>query len=290
MPVEERALIPVSSPMALFIGDFNTGKSTLLNALLKFDLLYMSRTESHALPAFLNIGGPGAPLYWRLEAEQASPTKTTRNKWLSLRGKGEEAPEELAVGAHTHHHPFGELVLVDTPGQSSDVQDQIDLSAWGADPRIMLVIVADIEYWNARHTIALIQRHEASFAGRILVVANKADHLNADEIARIADKAHQRMERAGVAAPPAFIPLSARLELARHLEPDDEYRHRTKRPVRQWCDWGFDQLRVRLYEFERMLLQSPLDNQAKEQPLLPGPQTSGLAKAFLRKDDLHEVR
>jgi len=274
-------------PHAILIGDFNTGKSTVVNALLKEDLVYTSRTESHSLPAFLGASAKGAPVYWR--AGEEGPVKTTRKKWLSLRGTGAEAPEERALGMNASAHPFSSLILVDTPGLSGDSQAHIDLNSLGADPDVLLVLVTDIEYWNARHTIELIGRHIDAFRDRLMLLGNKADHLNLDEITRIAAKARNRMERAGIADPPEFLPVSARLELARHTTEDDEYRHRTKRPVRQQCDWSFDQFRVRLYEFERRRSLHPSD--ADTPPLgWSGLIGTRLIDAFAPKDDAHEVR
>jgi len=285
----ERLPAVIGGPHTVFVGDFNTGKSTVINALLKTDLIYTSRTESQSLPTFLCPGAGGSPAYWRVESEQELPVKTTRKKWLSLRGAGPEAPKERALGVHLAAHPFNEMLIIDTPGLSSDGQEQIDLSDLGADNGVLLVLVTDIEYWNARHTIEMIARHTDAFPGRLLLLGNKADHLNVDEIMRIGDKAHQRMEKAGISLPPPFLPVSARLELARHTTEDDEYRHRTKRPVRQYCDWGFDQFRVQLYEFERQHRCAATGN-SKTTTEWPGMLCSRIAEAFAPKEEPHEIR
>jgi hypothetical protein len=94
-----------------------------------------------------------------------------------------------------------------------------------------------------------IAYHRQVFGENLVVVANMADHLNANEIRRISDRAPHRMELYGISPAPRFYALSARLELARGVRMN-EYRNRTKRDVRDLCDAGFDALRVALYEFE----------------------------------------
>jgi hypothetical protein len=113
----------------------------------------------------------------------------------------------------------------------------------------LVLVVTDIEYWAAKHTMDFIAFHQEQFGDSIMVVANKADHLNAQEIERIHQKASQRMEEYGINPAPRFFTISARLEQFR-LEPKNEYRCRTKARVRELCDSGFDALRVALYEFE----------------------------------------
>ena len=47
----------VHAPSAFFMGDFNVGKSMLINALLRRDTLYSSNEESRALPTFIGRSG-----------------------------------------------------------------------------------------------------------------------------------------------------------------------------------------------------------------------------------------
>lgn len=239
-----------TAPYALVLGDFNVGKSTLINALLRQELVYTNRRQSNALPAFLAQAQNGESSFaaWPAEGQQAS---LEYEAFIGLRREpGKFCPYE-AVGALVSGMPFARLITIDTPGTSTDHCETIDVTALAAVAPTMLVVVADIEYWNARHTMELLARHQDAYAGAILVVANKADHLNPDEIRRIADKASQRMANFGIASPPPFLTVSARLEAARR-KGGDEYRQRTKRPVRELCDAAFDALRVALYEFEAM--------------------------------------
>jgi hypothetical protein len=121
-----------------------------------------------------------------------------------------------------------------------------------------------------------IDRHMEVFGDNLVVVANKADHLNASEIQRIADKAGKRMAQYGMERTPPFLAVSARLEMSRR-DPEDEYRKRTKPAVRALCDAGFDALRVRLYEFEAAA--AGVAGETDEHRFLKAP----LAQAFVEK-------
>jgi len=123
-----------------------------------------------------------------------------------------------------------------------------------------------------------IAHHHEVFGGVMVVVGNKADHLNADELRRIRDKAPIRLERYGVAPPPRFFAVSARLEAARGL-PHNEYRRRVKQEVRELCDAAFDALRVALYEFEAQQGGEPACQSFKH--LLQTP----MAAAFIRTQE-----
>lgn len=243
------AASPAVLPYALFMGDFNVGKSTLLNALLRHDLLFVSRQESRPLTTFIQRSHGRSPRYLARTASGTEIANKSHEEFLSLRQDMPGADGYRALGAQLPSSPFQQLVLVDTAGASSDTCERVEIADLPDQDGALMVVVTDIEYWASKHNMDFIARHLDSFGENLIVVANKADHLNASEIDRICSKAAKRMDQYGIDETPPFYAVSARLELARKDE-RDEYRRRTKPTVRTRCDAGFDALRVKLYEFE----------------------------------------
>ena len=234
---------------ALFVGDFNVGKSSVLNALMRRNLLFTSREESRTPPVFLTRSGEETIAYSAYNPEEKTFTEQSHTQFLSTRRHGRTKCPFSALSVLVPQFPFTRLTLIDTPGTSTEVAEDTLLPAGKAADKSLIVLVTTVEYWPARHTLALITDYAERFSGRFLVVANMADQLNHGDILRIRDKAAQRIEsHSHVKAPPFYI-VSAKLEFARRNQ-DDEYRHRVKREVRDICDAGFDALRVALYEFE----------------------------------------
>ena len=237
------------APCALFLGDFNAGKSTLINALLRRDALNTSREESRALPTFILRTDAPEAAFAALGPDGMSVTDKDHDEFMVIRQDRNNEPGYVALAGQFPAIPFRHLMLLDTAGLSSEMARTVDATRVTDATGMLLVVVTDIEYWNARHTMELIATHQPRFGDRLLVVANKADHLNAGEVRRIGEKSAARMKAFGIAPPPRFFTVSARLECARHA-PQNEYRHRTRPEVRDLCDAGFDALRVALYEFE----------------------------------------
>jgi len=236
-------------PCALFVGDFNVGKSALINALLKREALFEAREESQALPTFVGRSDGAKASYAALAPGGAKVDAKTHEEFLNIRRHTGNEAGYTALSARLPASPFSRLVLVDSAGLSSDSLESLAIDDLTGLDNALFAIVADIEYWSAKHTMDFIAENHERFGSSLLVVANKADHLNANELNRIITKAPQRMERYGIAPAPRFFAVSARLELARG-GPKTEYRARVKKDVRERCDAGFDALRVALYEFE----------------------------------------
>ena len=237
-----------STPYALFMGDFNVGKSSLINALLRREALVTSRRETRAVMTYVSRGTSDEPFYGGWPGAGGAIDTLGHEEYLATRV--DVNPKGYRVlSARLPELPFARLALVDTIGTSSEIKAAVKLNALDDVASALMLVVTDIEYWSARHTMEFIQHHRALMGESLLVVANKADHLNASEIQRLCDKAASRMEQFGVKPAPRFFAVSARLEAARHAG-GNEYRTRTKRDVRDRCDAGMDALRVALYEFE----------------------------------------
>lgn len=253
-------------PCVFAVGDFNVGKSTLLNALLRQEVLHISREEGRALPTFITRVTDTHDRYAALSKKDGGLIPRTHEEFLRIRQEDGQGTVYKALAAGCVRAPFNSLVLVDTAGMSSDVCQSVEIAELANQEDSLLLVVADIEYWAAKHTMDFIAYHQEQFGDSLIVVANKADHLNAVDIERIQQKAVQRMEDYGIQPAPRFFALSARLELFRR-ELRNEYRCRTKRRVCELCDAGFDALRVALYEFEaarcRRLPRPSLENVLK---------------------------
>lgn len=237
-----------TTPYALFMGDFNVGKSSLVNALVRREALVVSRRETRAVTTYVSRGASDEPFYGGWPGAAGAIDALGHEEYLATRldlnPKG-----YTALSARLPELPFARLALVDTVGISSEIKATARINALDDLSRALMLVVTDIEYWSARHTMEFIEHHRRLMGDSLIVVANKADHLNASEIQRLCDKAHTRLEAFGIKPAPRFFAVSARLEAARY-QPGNEYRQRTKRDVRDRCDAGMDALRVALYEFE----------------------------------------
>ncbi len=236
-------------PCAFVLGDFNVGKSALLNALLRREILHTSREEGRALPTFIGRSWESCDRFAALSTGGDQVTAMTHDEFLRTRHDSTLPALTKALSVACAASAFSELVFVDTAGMSSDTCESVEITNLVNQESALLLLVTDIEYWASKHTMDFLALHQEQFGERLYIVANKADHLNASDIERIQAKAIQRLEDYGIDPAPRFFAVSARLESARR-DPKNEYRCRTKKQVRELCDTGFDALRVALYEFE----------------------------------------
>lgn len=232
-------------PAALFIGDFNVGKSATINALVRRRIFPTACQETTAVPAL--VGRWPDEVFGRIgvatqEIEVVGLEVFEQVKLGSGRDSGCKA---LLAGLPGH--PYYQLVLIDSPGLSSMLHPEGRFHDLLGSPSLMIVVLVDVEYWAARHTFELLRELSAHHRD-LVVVANKADQLNHQEIRRIQARAPLRMAGQGVRQNVPFLLVSARLEGSRRKP--DPYREATQTSVRQLCDAGFDALRLQLFEFE----------------------------------------
>lgn len=241
-------------PAAIFLGDFNTGKSLLINALVRRPLLFIGRQESLVPPVLISRAGGKESSYCARSMIDGELVSKSHAQFLTLRQINGKPCEYDLLAALIPDMPFIKLLVVDTPGASSEVNKPAIFPDVDSLRNTLFIITTTLEYWPARHTMALISEYHARFPGHFVVAANMADLVNANEIRRVCEKAGRRMEKYGIHPAPPFFALSARLECARQGF-DNEYRTRVKRDVRELCDAAFDAFRLALYEFEARAAQ-----------------------------------
>jgi len=237
-------------PRAFFVGDFNVGKSAVINALLRRELLPTALEESTLIPTVVGHSpGRQRSLYGFLPADAGRPGPLTCSQFQDIRVGSADRCHYRALLASLWDGPFSDLLLIDSPGVSSVRNPGAGELSSGADGSSTMVSIVDAEYWSARHTINFLKSLSEHFS-HLVVVANKADQLTAAEIRRLRERGEQRLAGQGISSIAGLFVVSARLEHARWTDPDNDYRTSTRQAVRDLCDTDFDRLRLSLYEFE----------------------------------------
>ncbi|HNT89422.1 MAG TPA: GTPase domain-containing protein, partial [Candidatus Hydrogenedentes bacterium] len=151
------------APCVLFMGDFNVGKSSLINALLRREALFASREESRALPTFVTRTDRAEAHFAAYLPEKGRVDEKGQDEFFDIRQDRNNEAGYILMGARLPAIPFSNLVLIDTAGASSDACETIDVSHLATPDKAMLVVVTDIEYWAARHTLDFVKSHLTVF-------------------------------------------------------------------------------------------------------------------------------
>ncbi len=178
--------------LLVIAGEFNSGKSSFVNALL------------------------GAPLL----AEGVTPT-TDR---ITVLRYGEEASDEL-VEAYLREHTYPadvlrQLAIVDTPGTNAVIRRHEELTH-NFIPRadlVLFVTSADRPFTESeRQFLELIK----DWGKKIVLVLNKIDILNKTEQEQVIEYVRDNI-RALLGSTPEIFPVSAKLALRSRSDGDDE--------------------------------------------------------------------
>ncbi len=235
----------VNRPHALFVGDYNCGKSTIINALLRSPLVPTACEETTSVLTFIGPRAEPGVVLSALRGDSRIPL--SKESFQAFRHGSVPPGSAEALFVEAGFSPFSQLVLVDSEGISSTANPELPALIAGRETPLVIVLVLDIEYWSARHSLNLLSRLAADHE-RLVLVANKADQVTAADLRRIRESASRRVQGAAARSLP-FFSVSARLEASRG-NPADEYRAGTKAAVREACDASFDGFRLALYEFE----------------------------------------
>lgn len=267
MTVIERAVVlkcTLNDPTATFVGAFNSGKSSLINALVRWPVLPTAREQTTAVnTCVIRTSIDEGVSYAGVSVNGEGIIYHSREEFLNFRCGANFAEKYVALAAFTPSSPFSSMVLVDTQGIGAlDLPTLPQGHEW-LDPNNMLVVVVHVEEWQSKPNMDMVRRL-ANADRRILIVANHGDRLNPSDIIRIRSRAPKVMLDYEINPPPPFLVLSARLELERRVRIDG-YREETKRSVAQLCDAAFDTFRVMLHEFEAAQVFARTHNWTEQQ-------------------------
>lgn len=195
-----------------FIGEFNHGKSTVINALIGRKILPSGMTPTTQVNTFLSfgaseecvkayIGGACAAIWpvtlWSRQADR-----------LLKEIKQQGVPERLEVYLKTPS-PFGDAVIIDTPGLNEAVLGREQLLASTLVHADIVVVVLDANQALTRTELEIMRLlTEHVQENRRILIINKCDHLDDDERLEICHYVEQTV--APVAGDGQFYMLSAK--------------------------------------------------------------------------------
>lgn len=176
------------------MGEFNTGKSTLLNTFIGEEILWVDQFESTAVPTWVRwedddrfdesrqavvVRTDGERIPMRL-SEVGAHTTLDRDSWQAT-----ERVEIILPCDDDERHPTG-IVLVDTPGlNGSSELEARSMHQLGMSHAVVVVVPSD---GVGRQSDAALIRKALALADDVMVVINKCDRLaNSDELDRLRD-------------------------------------------------------------------------------------------------------
>ena len=165
------------------MGEFNSGKSTLVNALIGEEVAAMGITPTTATINLLKYGQRKlARVIWRDEREELLAWSEVHG-WLNKLGP-EQAAEVRQVEFLTPSEELLRVNVVDTPGLNSLVegheQTARDVLA-RADAVIWLFSAQQAGKQTEKEALALLERHRLKTVG----VLNKIDRLDDEELEQV---------------------------------------------------------------------------------------------------------
>ena len=185
------------------MGEFNSGKSTLLNALIGEPLLAMDQLECTAVPTWIRWADDedfdesrqGAVFFVNGESdamalsEISAHTTLDQDAWKKI----ERVEITLPQPADEQPRPTG-LVLVDTPGLNGDSElESRSIHQLGMSHVTIVVVPAD---GIGRKTAVELIHKALSIADRVMVVINRCDQqYSGDGFERFKDELHRRVPR-----------------------------------------------------------------------------------------------
>jgi small GTP-binding protein len=209
------------------LGQFNRGKSTLLNALLGHPLLPMAITPLTAIPTFIRNGvTPDLTITYK-------SGRRDRTEAAQIADLGPHLAQTVAEGANTLHAQgvarvdvtiplllSGGVTLIDTPGIGSTQRHNTE-TAESVLPECdgaLLVISVDPPITEAE--IDYLSRIRATVA-HVIVVMNKIDTVDAaDHAAAVTFVREVLVDRGGFTQAPTIFSVSAKNALRAKLAND----------------------------------------------------------------------
>lgn len=204
------------------LGEFNHGKTTMLNALLGGEVLPMGITPTTAVITHLRHGPePGVTIHH----DDGKTTTAALEELPRLVGADQTVEPRYVEVRYPADILQDNLVLVDTPGVNDISRQRVEIT-YGYVPRADVVVYClDAGQVLKRSEIAFIRdRLLRDNRNRILFVLGKVDALDDEERAEV--EAYAREKLAELIGPVELFPLSAKRALAGSDEGFDAFRAR----------------------------------------------------------------
>jgi tetratricopeptide (TPR) repeat protein/GTP-binding protein EngB required for normal cell division len=214
LPLAARAVEAFDRPLLIAVmGEFNTGKSSFVNALCGEKVARVGVTPTTATINVLRYGPRGARILYH-DGRARELTADEASNFLA-RLDDARAAEVRVVEVFLPVEFLRQVEVVDTPGLNS-LRPEHEVVARGflteADAIVWLFAVGQAAKATERDALALAQ----SAGKRVLGVLNKADQTSADELRDIRTHVESALgDRIEV-----LLPFSAREALRGHAEPD----------------------------------------------------------------------
>lgn len=194
--VEERLPALSSGRLTLVVlGEFNHGKSTVINALLGEEVLPMGVTPTTALITHLVHGDTPAAA---LQPAGGAPRVEVPLEELAARvkdsGEAGQEPEYIEI-AHPNAVLQESLVLVDTPGINDISRQRVEIT-YGYLPRADVILyVLDATQALKKSEVTFIKnRLLKANRDRIVFVLNKIDALDPEDVPEVEHYVRERLE------------------------------------------------------------------------------------------------
>ncbi len=207
------------------LGEFNHGKTTVVNALLGEEVLPMGITPTTAVITHLVHGEePKARIKPpRQQDFQPLPYEDLANAIQDVTEDGDE-PEFVEI-AHPNAFLDDGLVLVDTPGVNDISRQKVEIT-YGYVPRadVILYVLDATQVLKKSEVVFIRDRLLRANRERILFVLGKVDALSEEEAREVEAYARQRLET--LIGPVELFSFSARHALKKQLagqEPSDTF-------------------------------------------------------------------
>lgn len=217
--VDERIPALKARQMSMVVlGEFNHGKSTVINALLGNEIVPMGITPTTSVITHLVHGEGQAEFVFDDERKRVDPAEL--RKALT-----EDAARNLRYVEVPIASPFLEdgLVIVDTPGVNDISQQKAEIT-YGYVPRADIVVyVLDAAQALKRSEVTFIrERLIKNSHDRLFFVLGKSDSLTSDELKEV--RSHVERKLRDLIGPTIIYPLSARRAMQGQDEGFDAFR------------------------------------------------------------------
>jgi small GTP-binding protein len=204
------------------LGEFNHGKTTLLNALLGAEVLPTGITPTTAvITKLVYATEPSVTIH----GQDGATTRAELDELPLLVGEDQSVELRLVEVGYPASILEGKLVLVDTPGVNDISRQRVEIT-YGYVPRADVVVyVLDAGQVLKRSEIAFIRdRLLRDNRDRLLFVLGKIDALEQEERVEVEEYAREKLRE--LIGPVEVFPLSARQALAQGDPGFDAFRSR----------------------------------------------------------------